>query len=161
MVATTSGSETVLYTNPQIKITNERVVVRDTIYALARITAVRFVDRPPSYSTAWLLLGAGAVLAASFGMAFVLEILQLRYVNVLMAGLSTIGVLIAISGAIKMRHARTTYAVKICSSFDEGSILVTEDLKYIPAEATLIESDELEYALAVYHALNTALREQH
>ena len=118
---------------------------------------MRFVDRPPSHATAWLLLGAGAALAAIFGMAFVLEILQLRYVNVLMAGLSTIGVLIAIGGAIKMSHARTTYAIKICSSFDEGSILVTEELKYIPAEASLIESDDLEYMLAIYRALNVAV----
>jgi hypothetical protein len=107
-----------------VRVTNARVIIRGTTYAMANISSVSLVKIPPSLGCAIMLIVVG-VIATIAGFAIGGERSDTR-LAVILAGLVA-----AVIGIVIVSVAKPTYALRITSSSGEMNVLASKDAEYI------------------------------
>lgn len=114
-----ASSEVVYYSEGNVQISNARVVLGRTTYAMANITSVAIAEQPANKTPGIVLLVVGALIAlcslssrsAIMGMVF---------------GLALLGV-----GVVLLVNAKPQYVVRLGSSSGETNGLVSPNRDYI------------------------------
>jgi Family of unknown function (DUF6232) len=120
------ADETSYYADQQgVRVTNKRVIVRDTTYSLANITSVSTTVEQPNLTgpILFILVGCLCFIAVASGNAGILPVL---------------GVFLIVIGVIWYRGCKPTWHLRISSASGEATPLQSVDKQWIGSIAQAI-----------------------
>jgi len=159
MLAATSDSDTVLYTDPQITITKDQAVIRGKTYALTENTIAEFNSRGGNYVAiaALLVVGIGSmVIDGGIAIGALLTASGLYAIEAFM-----VSVLLTAWAWSRLKEMHGLYMIKISFSARQRVWISTDDEKSESAQTVRIESNDQDYLRQINWALHDAIRGQH